>query len=176
MRGTEQETAWVIQAQCGDRDAMERVLRGVQPSLHRYILRLVGSTAADDVLQDVLIAIARKLSWLENPLLFQAWAYRIASRAAFAHIRREKRRGREETAEDVLEALVAPVSRPSDEGLRALLESTVLSPASRAVLILHFQEDMPLAEVAAVLEIPVGTAKSRLAYGLTALRRHFADK
>jgi len=76
----------------------------------------------------------------------------------------------------VLEALVAPAARPSDEGLRALLDSAALSPASRAVLILHFQEDMPLAEVAAVLEIPVGTVKSRLAYGLTALRRHFADK
>lgn len=176
MRGTEQEAAWVIQAQCGDRDAMEQVLRSVQPSLHRYILRLVGPAAADDVLQDVLIAIARKLSWLQEPLLFRAWAYRIASRAAFAHLRRERRRGLQETADEVLEALVAPEPRPSDEGLRALLDGAVLSPASRAVLMLHFQEDMPLAEVAAVLEIPVGTAKSRLAYGLAALRRHFADK
>src|SRR5438067_4833984 len=147
MRGTEQEAALVIQAQCGDRDAMEHVLRSAQAPLRRYILRLVGPTAADDVLQDVLIAIARKLSWLDNPLLFRAWAYRIASRAAFAHVRRERRRGREETTEEVLEALVAPASRPSDEGLRALLDGAVLSPASRAVLILHFQEDMPLAEV-----------------------------
>lgn len=176
MRGTEQETARVIQAQCGDRDAMEDVLRGVQPALRRYILRLVGPTAADDVLQDVLIAIARKLSWLEEPLLFRAWAYRVASRAAFAYLRKERRRGREETTDEVMEALVAPLPRPSDEGLRELLDSPVLSPASRAVLILHFQEDMPLAEVAAVLEIPVGTVKSRLAYGLTALRRQLADK
>ena len=176
MRSTEQEAAWVIQAQCGDRDAMEHVLRGAQPPLRRYILRLVGQTAADDVLQDVLIAIARRLSWLQEPSLFRAWSFRIASRAAFAHIRKEKRRGREETADEVLEALVAPVSRPSDEGLRELLDSSVLSPASRAVLILHFQEDMPLGEVAAILEIPVGTVKSRLAYGLAALRRHFSDK
>jgi len=176
MRGPKQEAAWVIRAQCGDRDAMEQVLRNVQPSLHRYIRRLVGPAAADDVLQDVLIAIARKLSWLENPLLFRAWAYRIASRAAFAHLRREKRRGRQETTEEVLEALVAPEARPSDEGLRELLDGAVLSPGSRAVLILHFQQDMPLAEVAAILEIPVGTVKSRLAYGLTALRRQLADK
>jgi len=40
----------------------------------------------------------------------------------------------------------------------------------------HFQEEMPLADVAAVLELPSGTVKSRLAYGLAALRRHFADK
>jgi RNA polymerase sigma-70 factor (ECF subfamily) len=148
----------------------------VQPQLRRYIVRLIGPDAADDVLQDVLIAVARKLSWLEEPSLFRAWAYRVASRAAFAHIRRERRRGRQETSDEVLEALVAPVSRPSDEGLRELLDSPVLSPASRAVLILHFQEDMPLGEVAAVLEIPLGTVKSRLAYGLTALRRHLVDK
>ncbi len=46
-----------------------------------------------------------------------------------------------------------------------------MSPASRAVLVLHFLEEMTLEEVAAVLEIPVGTAKSRLAYGLKLLRK-----
>jgi RNA polymerase sigma-70 factor (ECF subfamily) len=50
----------------------------------------------------------------------------------------------------------------------------VLSPASRAVLMLHFQEEMPLAAVAAVLELPLGTVKSRLAYGLAALRRQYS--
>jgi RNA polymerase sigma-70 factor (ECF subfamily) len=45
-----------------------------------------------------------------------------------------------------------------------------LSPASRAVLVLHFQEEMPLAHVAAVLGIPLGTVKSRLASGLNTLR------
>ena len=42
-----------------------------------------------------------------------------------------------------------------------------LSPASHAVLMLHFREEMTFAEVAAVLEIPIGTVRSRLAYGLT---------
>jgi RNA polymerase sigma-70 factor (ECF subfamily) len=176
MRGTEQEAGWVIQAQCGDRDAMEHVLRSVQPPLRRYVLRLVGPTAADDVLQEVLIAIARKLTWLAEPRLFRAWAYRIASRAAFDHLRKAKRRGRHETDDEVLQALPAPGPRPSGDQLREMLDSAVLSPASRAVLMLHFQEEMPLAEIAAVLEIPLGTVKSRLAYGLAALRRHFADK
>jgi DNA-directed RNA polymerase specialized sigma24 family protein len=39
---------------------------------------------------------------------------------------------------------------------------------------LHFQEELPLAEVAAILEIPLGTVKSRLAFGLKALRRHLS--
>jgi RNA polymerase sigma-70 factor (ECF subfamily) len=52
-----------------------------------------------------------------------------------------------------------------------VLEEGTLSPAIRAVLLLHFREEMPLAEVAAVLEIPLGTVKSRLSFGLKSLRK-----
>ena len=66
----------------------------------------------------------------------------------------------------------APEVRPPDEALRDLLAADAISPASRAVLILHFQEDMSLPEVAAVLDIPLGTAKSRLGYGLKSIRQY----
>ena len=49
-----------------------------------------------------------------------------------------------------------------------------LPPASRAVIVLHYLEEMSLDDVAAVLEISPGTVKSRLAYGLARLRRHTA--
>lgn len=176
MRESEQDASWVVEAQCGDRDAMEHLLRRVQMPLRRYIVRLVGPTAADDVLQEVLTSIARKLTWLAEPRLFRPWAYRIASRSAFAHLRKEKRRRQHETDGEVVEAVAVPVERPSGDQLRELLDNAILSPASRAVLMLHFQEEMPLADVAAVLELPLGTVKSRLAYGLAALRRYFADR
>ena len=51
-----------------------------------------------------------------------------------------------------------------------------ISPASSAVLALHFQEGMPLAEIATVLELPLGTVKSRLAAGLAKLRAGLADR
>jgi RNA polymerase sigma-70 factor (ECF subfamily) len=166
-----EEAAWVIGAQCGDRDALELLLRRAQPPLHRYVSRIVGPTHADDVTQEVLIAIARKLGWLAEPRVFRAWAFRIASRAAFSHLRRQQRRAEHPLDDNAGEELPAPVEPPSGERLSELLASNQLSPASRAVLLLHFQEEMPLAEVAAVLEIPLGTVKSRLAYGLKALRR-----
>ncbi|HMD72060.1 MAG TPA: sigma-70 family RNA polymerase sigma factor, partial [Bryobacteraceae bacterium] len=50
-----------------------------------------------------------------------------------------------------------------------------LPPASRAVIVLHYLEEMSLDEVAAVLEIPPGTVKSRLAYGLARLRGRAAS-
>jgi RNA polymerase sigma factor (sigma-70 family) len=63
---------------------------------------------------------------------------------------------------------VPPFPHEWDEALPGLLAP--LSPASRAVLILHYLHGMTLNEVAAVLEVSPGTIKSRLAYGLAALR------
>jgi DNA-directed RNA polymerase specialized sigma24 family protein len=60
--------------------------------------------------------------------------------------------------------------------LESLLDADTLTTASRAVLALHFQQELSLPEVASVLEIPLGTVKSRLAGGLAALRRHLATK
>ena len=174
MVTADEDVQAVVRAQVGDRAALEQVLRNAQPPLMRYVSRLVGPDHAADVVQDVLIAIARKLAWLTEPRLFRPWAFRIASRAAFRHLRKE-RRWVQQTDEDGLDAIPA-AEPPSGEFLQELLASDELSPASRAVLLLHFQEEMPLAEVAAVLEIPVGTAKSRLAYGLKALRRYLSTR
>ena len=171
-----EETAWVVRAQCGDREALELLLRSLQPRLHRYVSRLVGGGHTPDVVQDVLVSIARKLAWLADPRLLRPWAFRIASRAAFRHLRREKQWLRYASDEADFEAIPGPEPPPGDDLLRELLDSDELSPASRAVLVLHFQEEMPLADVAAVLEIPLGTAKSRLAYGLKALRRHIGHR
>jgi RNA polymerase sigma-70 factor (ECF subfamily) len=176
MRGTDDSVRWVIQAQCGDRDAMEHVLRAIQVPLRRYVAPLVGSTATDDVLQTALIAVAKHLEWLAEPRLFRPWAYRIASRAAFDHLRKEKRRGLHDSNETLLDNLAAAEPRPSGIEIQELLDSAEVSPASRAVLMLHFREEMPLADVAAILELSLGTVKSRLAYGLAALRRHLAEK
>ena len=158
----------MLRAQCGDRDALELVLRSIQPSLHRYLRGLVGTLQSDDVLQDVLIVVARKLAWLEQPDLLRPWAFRIASRAGFKHLKRERRWRSDDSG---LEEIAAPAPPPPDELLQELATMDGVSPASRAVLVLHFQEEMSLEAVAAILEIPLGTAKSRLAYGLNALRK-----
>src|SRR5262245_35442902 len=113
MRGTDDSMRWVIEAQCGDRDAMEHVLRAIQIPLRQYVQRLVGPTATDDVLQTALISIAKHLKWLAEPRLFRPWAYRIASRAAFDHVRKERRRGPLDSDERLLDNLVAAEPRPS---------------------------------------------------------------
>lgn len=158
----------MLRAQCRDRGALELLLRSIQPSLRRYLVGLVGTLHADDVLQEVLIVVARKLVWLEQPDLLRPWAFRIASRAGFKHLKRERHWVGDDA---VLDDVAAPDPHPADEILRDLATMDGISPASRAVLVLHFQEEMPLPAIAAVLEVPLGTVKSRLAYGLTALRK-----
>jgi RNA polymerase sigma-70 factor (ECF subfamily) len=169
-----QEAQWVLRAQCGDRDALELLLRGIQGPLHGYVRGLVGSSATDDVLQEVLIIIYRKLKWLHDPELFRPWAYRIVSRAAFRYLKKQ-RRWPEQLPEDfALEEIPASDLSPSTGALQDLLNLAGISPSSRAVLMLHFQQELTLQEVAAILDIPLGTVKSRLAFGLTALRKQRA--
>jgi RNA polymerase sigma-70 factor (ECF subfamily) len=168
-----QQAQWVLRAQCNDREALELLLRSAQPSLHRYLCNLIGVFYADDVLQEVLITVCRKLKWLHTPELFGPWVYRIASRTAFRHLKRERRWLEQVRDKSVLEETPAPEIQTTAEILQHLLNADSISPASRAVLALHFQEELSLPEVAAILEIPLGTVKSRLAYGLTALRKQF---
>jgi RNA polymerase sigma-70 factor (ECF subfamily) len=170
---SQQEAQWVLRAQCDDREALELLLRSVQPSLRRYLVRLVGTFFADDVLQEALGIVCRKLIWLEEPQAFRAWAYRIASRLAFNHLKKEKRWSEQIRDELVLDQVPSVPSSPPSELLPQLLESDAVPPLSRAVLALHFQEELSLPDVAAILEIPLGTVKSRLARGLSALRTHF---
>lgn len=171
-----QEALWVLRAQCGDREALELLLRHAQPSLRRYLRGVVGAGDADDVLQEVLVLIYRKLGRLQAPELFPAWAYRIASRAAFRHLRKRRRLPEHvDERADWTDAVAA--ATPPDAGrLHELLTTHEISPACSAVLALHFQEGMTLAEVAAVLELPLGTVKSRLAYGLGKLRERLAER
>jgi RNA polymerase sigma-70 factor, ECF subfamily len=171
-----QEAQWVLQAQCGDREALEFLLRSIQPALHRYLMGIVGGTHTDDVMQETLMIICHKLGWLHSPELFRPWSYRVASRVAFRHLKKEKRWPLQAPDESIFEQLRAADPPPSSELLQELLNSEAVSPASRAVLALHFQEELSLAEVAAVLEIPLGTVKSRLAYGLDAIRKQFSNK
>jgi len=174
VRTSRQEALWVLRAQCADREALEALLRHVQPSLRRYLAGVVGASDADDVLQEVLLLIYRNLRWLEHPELFRPWAFRIASRGGFRHVGR-RRRGEHIRDEALLDEI--PDARvPFDERrVEDLLRENRIPPGCGAVLTLHFQEEMSLAEVAAVLELPLGTVKSRLAYGLEALRKRMGE-
>src|SRR5262245_56861200 len=178
MPERKQETWWVLLAQSGDRAALNELLRAVQEPLFRYILQLVGEHAlAEDVLQEVFITVYRKLHWLREPELFRPWAYRISTREAFRRLKRERRWEEQVRDEAVLANLPAPDEPEGLSSADSEAQAWILaraSPASRAVLALHYLQGLSLEEVAAVLGLPVGTVKSRLAYGLGLLRKQAA--
>ena len=173
--GAEREALLVLRAQAGDREALDALLASVQEPLYRYALSLVGERqAAEDVLQETFIRVYRKLGWLREPALLRPWAYRVTTREAFRHLKRERRWAEQVRDEEAVQAFAAPPAREEFAAVStAQLHETVasLSPASRAVVILYYLHEMSLEETAAVLGVPLGTVKSRLAYGLEALRR-----
>jgi RNA polymerase sigma-70 factor (ECF subfamily) len=175
---SQRESWWVLQAQSGSHEALNELFKSIQEPLFRYLLNLVRDQhLAEDILQEVFIRIYRKLRWLREPELFRAWAYRIASREAFRYLKRERHWSDQVRDEEVLTAIPAAQGTFPPELTDRLPELVgTLSPASRAVVVLFYLHEMSLAETATVLDIPIGTAKSRLAYGLECLRRTFKEK
>jgi len=164
------QTLLVLLAQAGDRAALEQLLRHSHAPLRRYVTRLAGADLADDILQETSIQIFRKLRFLREPAVFHAWTLRIASRIAMSHL---KRAHRWQPLDGSPIGIITPdpdLGGPPDAAFLSLLDH--VSPASRAVLLLHYQHDLSLEETAAILDIPVGTAKSRLHYGVATLRKH----
>lgn len=166
-------TLVVALAQSGDRRALDRLLRDFQAPLYRHSCTIIGDPdLALDALQASLLLIARRLKSLRDPRWFRAWAYRITTREG---LRVARRRGRDRQLFDdgiAVETLdhAAPeegAGGPPPQWTERLAE---LPPGAQVVLRLHFLEEMRLAEIAEALEVPLGTVKSRLAYGLARLR------
>ena len=162
----------VARAQSGDRAALEALLRDHQQPLYRHVRTITGDgDLAFDVLQSVLLIIARRLSGLKDPRWFRAWAYRIATREA---VRAGRRRRRDLSLRDDPAPIdEAAVETPFVDPLlmRACADRLAELPAAAEITLrLHYLEEMTLAEIAEALEVPLGTVKSRLAYGLASLR------
>jgi len=172
---TPDQTLLVLLAQTGDRAALEQLLREIHAPLRRYITSLAGAELADDILQETALQIFRKLHFLREPAVFRPWTFRIASRIAFSQLKRSRGWEPLDAAPPERLATLKPnLGEPPDEAFLALLDQ--VSPASRAVLLLHYQHDLSLEETAAILEIPIGTAKSRLNYGVCTLRKHLTSE
>lgn len=135
----------------------------------RLILR--DSDRAEDAVQDALVEAWQNVRSLRDPDRFDAWMHRLLVRACYRHARREKRRVLVE-----IHLLETDAPRPDDGAMsfadRDQLERGFerLDVDQRAVIVLHFYLGLPLTEVADVLAIPAGTAKSRLHRATQTLR------
>ena len=169
--------ALVVRAALGDAASLDRLLRLIQQPLLEHITFVVGDADdASDVLQDVLLTVCRSLIGLHDPTLFRAWLFRIATRAAVRSLRRS--RGTTDITIDAAADLATPEvgEHTFDAELVAALPALVseLPPACGLVVRLRYLEQLSLTEVAEALDVPVGTVKSRAAYGIDLLRRRLS--
>jgi RNA polymerase sigma-70 factor (ECF subfamily) len=164
---------WMAQAQRGDRSAYERLLRSVLPHLRAFVrMRMRDPSAAEDVVQNVLLSIhqARHTYRPERP--FRPWLRAIARNAVIDALRARGVRARYELAFEDLEALAGsqapePAEALSPSVARALAE---LPPSQReAVELLHIHE-LSSVEAARRLGISPVALRVRAHRGRRALR------
>lgn len=168
------QTALVDRARRGDHEAFSVLAGGAVDRLYaiaRLILR--DTDLAEDATQEALVRAWRDLPTLRDVERFDAWLYRLIVRSCTDMARRRRRWRAEltvvsiEPAEPDRAAELADRDQ-LDRGLRRL------SDAQRTILILHFYVGLSTSEAADALDIPAGTAKSRLHYAIDALRSALA--
>lgn len=168
--GQRSEELLVLLAQLDDRDAMHRLLQSITPRIARYVRMIGRQEDADDAIQETLVIVWRKLKWLKEPAHLNTWLYRIAGRETLRLA--SKRSGQLQLDETEWERIHQRASHHDDaaKNLELLDSLQDLPPAARALLSLHYLEGLTIEEAAEQLGIPVGTAKSRLSFGIKKLR------
>jgi RNA polymerase sigma-70 factor (ECF subfamily) len=161
----------VERARKADREAFAVLVHQVSDSLYAVAYRILRDTGfAEDALQNALVLAWRRLPKLRDPDRFEAWIHRILVHACYDESQRTRSWRTTVTA--------LPVEHPGardetaaiadrDELERAFRHLTI---EQRAVFVLHHYVGLPLVEVAELLGIPAGTARSRLHYAIAGLR------
>ncbi len=195
MAAQEADQALVEAALLGDREALAQLVRSHWGRVFGYLVRLSGDYyLAQDLTQETFFRAWQGLAGLRRSTPFATWLYRIAHNAFVDHVRSWPSRhvlltgdpaGGDPDGETLAggswRGMGEPVGGGPDpvvslvdrrlERSRATALLARLSPEHRAVVVLRFYEELSLAEIAATLDLPVGTVKSRLHYAFRELRR-----
>lgn len=175
--GRETEAQLIAAAQQGDRQALDALLREHYDRIWAVCRRIAGNDAdAADATQEALMAIVRGIPKFDGRARFSTWAYRVATNACLDELRRRKRRPSPEIIdehENWAERQGADPSPAFDDQLVARDElETALSQLPeefRVAVVLRDQVGMDYADIAATLDIPAGTVRSRIARGRSRL-------
>jgi RNA polymerase sigma-70 factor (ECF subfamily) len=178
--GETSDEALAAAANAGDRGALEVLLARHLDRVHAICRRVTGHPEdALDATQEALIAVTRGLPRYDGRSLFTTWLYRVATNAALDELRRRKRRPEPAEVSDHRPASgggglgAAAGAGPVESAVAARLDIdaalTALSPEFRAVVVLRDLCDLDYAEIAEVLDVPIGTVRSRIARGRAAI-------
>ena len=182
---TEQELQeLIVNCQQGDRNSFRILYQTYQQRVRSTLYQLCGKSMLDDLVQEVFLRVWKGLPKLKNRSYFSTWLYRISWNVAIDR-RRTLAKNRDwtntveqvtkETEENSNPTLTDVQNTP--DLMRLHYQDLVqrglnnLSLEHRAVLVLHDLEDLPQKQVAKILDIPIGTVKSRLFHGRNSLKK-----
>jgi RNA polymerase sigma-70 factor, ECF subfamily len=158
----------VLRCQTGDERAFRQLFDCYSGFTMGYLRGLVGDSA-DDVQQEVWLAVFRNLASLANPAAFRWWLLRVARFRALDFLRQSKREA-ELMADIPLETVevAGTVEEPGlsdveDRALSTALDS--LPPLQREALLLRYRNDLTYEEIAVVTGTPIGTVRTRIHHG-----------
>jgi RNA polymerase sigma-70 factor (ECF subfamily) len=165
----------VLRCRRGDVGAWRELTARFERRLLYFLRRLTDDERdAWDLLQQTWMAAVKQLAGLDEPRALRTWLYRVAHHQAVSLGRRDRRRPA--VATDPADLQAVPDDAWADDTFAADAAADVhaalarLSLPHREVLTLHFLEEMPVADIAAVVGVPPGTVKSRLFHAKRALR------
>jgi RNA polymerase sigma-70 factor, ECF subfamily len=177
--------------QAGDEQAYEQLIQRFQTPVYNLAYRLLNDQAdASDVLQEVFLKVFRNVGHFRGDSSLRTWLYRIAvneshnrRRWLFRHRRGET--GIEDAFDDsdvrdkpLMDTGETPFDFTMNREAQILLEEglAAINPVFRAVLVLREIEEMSYEEIAGILEVSIGTVKSRIVRGREALRKYIASR
>ena len=177
------DEALAAAANAGDRGALETLIARHVDRVHAICRRVTGHPEdALDATQEALIAVTRGLHRYDGRSLFTTWLYRVATNAALDELRRRKRRPEpaqltedRQPATGVGSAASAPVESVVAARLDVDAALAGLSPEFRAAVVLRDLCDLDYAEIAEVLDVPIGTVRSRIARGRAAIAQQLRE-
>jgi RNA polymerase sigma-70 factor (ECF subfamily) len=171
------EQMLVLRSQIGDEAAFQELLALYGPHLSRFTRKMIESPeTADDLTQEIWVAIFRGLPGLRDVDKFRPWAFRIARDRIYREYRRRNITV-QPLGDDELKALpeIGETSMTLEAGeLQQSLD--LIPPDQREVLVLRFFEEMSYEEIARVTGCTLGTVRSRIHYAKRALRNAMERK
>ena len=168
-----------------DLELLADLVERCQHRLVRYLVYITGRREhAEDLAQETWIRVLQRGSQYNGRERFDPWLFAIARNLAIDDLRKKRNVGATVSSPDDRDAmLLLPSSDPSpfeaaarsEDAMRLAGRLQILPPLYREALLLRFQEDLSLAEMAQVLGAPTTTVTSRIYRGLAALRSAFEE-
>jgi len=172
----------------GDQNAFAEIVELYQDKLYRVCYRMLGNKhEAEDIAQEAFVRAFVNIHTFDTNRKFSTWLYRIGTNLCIDRIRKKKPdyfldaefAGTEGL--NMYSQIASTEELPEDEVLKMEMQERVqyeisrLPDKYRAVIVLKYMEDLPLQEISDILDMPLGTVKTRIHRGREALRKQLSN-